>query len=195
MEQINSVTFVCWANISRSPVAECIAKAMAEEKGLLGVKCASAGLIEPPFMDLSYEMRSALERLGYQPPKHHIPTRATAELLGNSDLVLCFERDQVRQVRALTGIGEAGNVYTLPEYVGFPEQEIPDPHSLIRATWLSGVINSLPPLLKPPFYGITGYVHPTDEQAVLKVHIRLARQIEEYVEEAIEKIAKTHSQG
>lgn len=190
-EPIRLVTFVCQANINRSPVAQCIAEAMAEERGLTGIRFASAGLIEPPFCGLTPEMAQALRQLGYQPPRH-VPRKTTAELLRESDLVLCFERSQVEQIRALRG--EVGNnVYTLPEYAGFPQEEIPDPHRLIRKTLPSTFIKSLlPSLFRPPFYNMIGYVHPEDEREVLEVHVGLALQIESCVERAIEKIAKTH---
>lgn len=188
-EPIRLVTFVCQANINRSPAAQYIAKAMAAKRGL-DVEFTSAGLIEPPYRTLSSEMAWALRELGYQ-PLLHVPREVTAELLQRSDLVLCFERDQVEQIRALRG-GIRGNVYPLPEYAGFPEQEIADPHRLIRATLLSEVIKSFPPLLRPPLYDRIGHVHPADERGVLEVHVRLAKEIERYVGQAMEKIAVTH---
>lgn len=191
MERINKVTFVCQANINRSPAAQYIAETMAARRGL-GVEFTSAGLIEPSFLGLSFEMARALRELEYQLPEQHIPTRVTPELLQRSDLVLCFERDQVGQIRAFRG-GIRGNVYTLPEYAGFPQEEIPDPHQLIRKTLSSTFIRSLlPGFFRPPFYNMIGYVHPADEREVLEIHVGLALQIERYVEQAIEKIAITH---
>lgn len=197
MGRIELVTFLCEANINRSPVAQCIAEAMAVKRDL-GVKFTSAGLIEPPYSALSPEMAWALRELGYEPPRQHIPTRATAELLQRSDLVLCFERSQVEQIRALKGNGD--NAYTLPEYAGFserefPGQEIPDPARLIRATPLAYVLRILPSFLKPPFYDRIGHVHPADEWGVYQVHMDLVRAIESCVERAIEKVADSYNHG
>lgn len=119
------VLFVCTGNTCRSPLAEAAARKLAAEKGLEGVTFASAGIGAYGGAAASEgAMLVALER-GLDLSSHQARP-VTAELVGESDLILCMSDHHVASVIALGG---EGKTFLLDEYAssGKTSSSVADP--------------------------------------------------------------------
>jgi protein-tyrosine-phosphatase len=121
------VLFVCTANVCRSPMAEAIFDALAEERGLAW-QAESAGVAALVDEDITPNARAALEEVGIYVNEHRA-RQVSEEMLGEADLVLVMGPRHVATLRRRFG-GLSERIYTLPEYaLGAPPQEgIPDPY-------------------------------------------------------------------
>lgn len=121
------VLFVCRANVCRSPMAEAICNALAED-GDLPLRAASAGVTALAGEDMAPNSRAALEEVGIYAGGHRASQVGEA-MLGEADLVLAMSLRQVAVLRRSFG-DPPGRVYTLPEYAlgAPPEEAIPDPY-------------------------------------------------------------------
>lgn len=121
------VLFVCRANVCRSPMAEAIFNALAED-GDLPLWAASAGIAALAGEDMAPNSRAALEEVGIYARRHRARQVGEA-MLEEADLVLAMSPRQVATLcRHLGSLSD--RVYTLPEYAlgAPPEEGIPDPY-------------------------------------------------------------------
>ena len=121
------VLFVCRANVCRSPMAEAILDARAQD-GRLPLRAASAGVAALAGEEMAPNSRAALEEVGIHAGGHSARQVGEA-MLGEVDLVLAMSPRQVAVLQQRFG-APPDRVYTLPEYaLGTPPEEgIPDPY-------------------------------------------------------------------
>jgi len=122
------VLFVCRANVCRSPMAEAICNALAEDRGL-PLRAASAGVAALAGEDMAPSSRVALEEVGIYPRGRHHARQVGEAMLREADLVLAMSPRQVAALRRRYG-APLDRVYALPEYAlgAPPEEGIPDPY-------------------------------------------------------------------
>ena len=121
------VLFICTANVCRSPMAEAIFNALAEEKGL-GWQATSAGVAALEGEDITPNARAALEEVGIYPGGHS--ARQVSEgMIEEADLVLVMSPRHIRALRR-SFRSLSGKVYILPGYATdlSSEEGIPDPY-------------------------------------------------------------------
>jgi protein-tyrosine phosphatase len=131
--------FVCRANVCRSPMAEAIFNALAED-GDLPLRAASAGVAALAGEDMAPNSRAALEEVGIHPGGRHQARQVSEAMLREAGLVLAMSPRQVAALRQRFG-ALSNRVYTLPEYaLGAPPQEgIPDPYGLTMTAFRASV--------------------------------------------------------
>lgn len=118
--------FVCTGNTCRSPMAEALARAAADRRGL-PVECRSAGTAAVAGGGASRGAVLAAREAGLD-LSGHASSRLTAELAEWADLLLCMTESHVRAVAELGG---EDDVALLTEFL--PEQDpergepVPDP--------------------------------------------------------------------
>jgi protein-tyrosine-phosphatase len=120
------VLFICTANICRSPMAEAIFNALAEDRGL-DLRAQSAGvgaLIDEP---ITPNASAALEEVGIHVEGHRA-RQVSEKILREADLVLAMSPWHVAELRRV--FGNSFEAYTLPNYVDAVsgEEGIADPY-------------------------------------------------------------------
>src|SRR5918998_4910286 len=136
--QTRQILFVCTANVCRSPMAEAIFNALAEEGGLAW-RAASAGVAALEGEDVTPNARAALDEVGIYAGEHRARQVGEA-MLGEADLVLAMGPRHVATLRRRFG-DLSERVYTLPEYaLGAPSEEgIPDPYGQTMTAFRASV--------------------------------------------------------
>jgi protein-tyrosine phosphatase len=132
------ILFICTANVCRSPMAEAIFNALAEEGGLAW-RAASAGVAALEGEDITPNARAALEEVGIY-TREHRARQVDEAMLGEADLVLAMGPRHVATLRRrFEGLSE--RVYTLPEYAlgAPPEEGIPDPYGQTMTAFRASV--------------------------------------------------------
>src|ERR687886_2966398 len=86
LANMKTLLFICTANICRSPTAEAIFNALAEERGLAW-RAASAGVVALIDEDIAPNARVALEEVGIYAEGHRA-RQVSEEMLKEADLVL-----------------------------------------------------------------------------------------------------------
>jgi protein-tyrosine phosphatase len=126
-EKPMKVLFVCTANICRSPMAEEIFNALAEDRKLPW-HAESAGVVALEGEPTAPKASEALEEVGIY-TKGHRARQVSRTMLGEADLVLAMTPRHVAELRRLFG-DSPHKIYTLPEYArGAPSDEgISDPY-------------------------------------------------------------------
>ncbi len=122
------VLFVCRANVCRSPMAEAIFNALAED-GDLPLRAASAGVAALLDEEMAPNSRAVLEEVGIHAGVHRARQVDESMLREANLLVLAMSTRQVETLRRRFG-APSGQVYTLPEYAlgASPQEGIPDPY-------------------------------------------------------------------
>ncbi len=122
------VLFVCRANVCRSPMAEAIFNALAED-GDLPLRAASAGVAALLDEEMAPNSRAALEEVGIPAGVHRARQVDESMLREANLLVLAMSPRQVETLRRRFR-APSGQVYTLPEYAlgASPQEGIPDPY-------------------------------------------------------------------
>lgn len=125
------VVFLCLGNICRSPMAERVAQAHAQDAGIAGLlRIASAGVsAEEEGNPMDPRARAVLDRHGYDAATPHVARRITAAQARAADLVVAAER---RHLEALARRGirlPAERAVLLTSYVpgARPGSPLPDP--------------------------------------------------------------------
>ena len=145
------VLFVCTANVCRSPMAEAIFSALADDVGL-SIRAHSAGIAALEGEPMSSKARETLQEIGI-PPQDHRARQVREEMVQTADLVLAMTPRHVAELRRLSE-SSSHKVHTLPEYAGMRgDTGIPDPYggsmTAYRASareiaeYLSRVVNVL----------------------------------------------------
>jgi len=184
---MTNLLYVCRWNIDRSPVAEQITR----RKTGVELNVSSAGLSDYhsyPCMGMSDEMRKTLKKLEYLPERHY-NRRITNELLRSQDIILCMQKSHVNGVLQKEP-DLRGKVHTLPEYAGLPDQEIYSPSDLIREIPAFSIFSHMPYNVRGFIYRAFGHTDPRDYEGVIKVHMDTVKEIELYVDKAIERMIK-----
>jgi protein-tyrosine phosphatase len=132
------ILFVCTASICRSPMAEAIFNALAEERGL-PYRAASAEVAALEGEDITPNAHAALEEVGIYAPTHRARQVGEA-MLREADLVLVMgPRHLATLRRRFEDLSE--RVYTLPEYAlgASTEEGIPDPYGQTMTAFRASV--------------------------------------------------------
>lgn len=121
------VLFVCTANVCRSPMAEAILNALAEENDI-PLRAESAGVAALVGREIAPNTAAALRELGIYPEEHRA-RQLDPTMVADADLVLAMGPSHVARVGRLLG-DVPENVFTLPAYAaGAPEwEEVTDPY-------------------------------------------------------------------
>ncbi len=121
------ILFVCTANICRSPMAEAMFNALAEDKGL-ACRAESAGVAALIDEDMVLNARAALEEIGIYAQTHRARQVGEA-MLEEVDLVLAMSPWHAAELRRRFW-SLSDKVHTLQEYAtsATGEDGIPDPH-------------------------------------------------------------------
>lgn len=130
--------FVCTGNLCRSPVAEVIFNALAEERRLpWGAE--SAGLAAVQGQPVPDNVALAMQEIGFDASTHRA-RKVRSRMIGSADLVLAMTPRQKEKLVGLAGSRAEDNLYTLPEYLGEGETgEVPDPHGYPLSTHRASV--------------------------------------------------------
>src|ERR671911_483707 len=135
---MRQILFVCTANVCRSPMAEAIFNALAEERGLAW-RAGSAGGAALVDEDKTPNARAALDEVGIYTGEHRA-RQVGEEMLGGADLVLGMGPRHVATLRRRFG-NLSERVYALPEYaLDAPSEEgIPDPYGQTMTAFRASV--------------------------------------------------------
>ncbi len=138
MDNPKKVLFVCTASICRSPMAEAIFNALAEERGLAW-RATSAGVAALEGEDITPNARAALEEVGIY-TREHRARQVDEAMLREGDLVLAMGPQHVATLRQRFG-DLSERVYALPEYAlgAPPEEGIPDPYGQTMTAFRASV--------------------------------------------------------
>jgi protein-tyrosine phosphatase len=135
--QAKKVLFVCTANICRSPMAQAIFDALAEEAGL-PFRAESAGTAALEGRPMAPNAVTALEEVGIY-PEPHSARQVTMGMLEEAELVLAMTPRHTAKVGRL-GTSPPRGIQTLPEYVASDLGEgVPDPYGHTMTTYRSTV--------------------------------------------------------
>ncbi len=133
-ESVKKVLFVCTANICRSPMAQAIFDALAEDGGL-PFRAESAGTAALEGRTIAPNAVAALEEAGIYPGAHRA-RRVTEAMIEEAGLVLAMTPQHAATLRRLGG-NPAGGIHALPEYAMGVQEGIPDPYGLTMAAYRS----------------------------------------------------------
>lgn len=125
---MKKVLFICTGNTCRSPMAEAIFTRMLKDRGFRAheIKVESAGLHALENENATREAVEVMRTAGIDITPHR--SRSVNEtLLQDADLVLTMTRKHRSQLQDIFP-HHKHKVYTLAEYSGQPEGEIPDPY-------------------------------------------------------------------
>ena len=110
---MTTVSFVCWGNICRSPMAEFVAREWASREGL-DVTFTSAGVsAEEQGNPIDRRAAAVLHEAGY-PVGPHRAHRITADEIHRTDLLVGMERLHLDRTRRL--VPDAGNLALLTDF-------------------------------------------------------------------------------
>src|SRR5215208_5020548 len=132
------ILFVCTANVCRSPMAEAIFNALAEERGLAW-RAESAGVAALVGEDITPNARAALDEVGIYANEHRARQVGEA-MLEEADLVLAMGPRHVATLRRRFG-DLSERVYALPQYAlgSPPEEGMPDPYGQTMTAFRASV--------------------------------------------------------
>ena len=126
MAKVESVLFVCWGNICRSPAAEVLLKRKMKQIGVKGVQIKSAGVSpDDGSHNPSWAMRWASVWRGvWLRPR---PRLLTKKDVSRFDLVIAMDREVLFSIKAIAG-GQAQKVKLLSEFLPTDSPvDVPDP--------------------------------------------------------------------
>ena len=132
---MKTLLFVCTANICRSPMAEAIFDALAEDEAL-PFRAQSAGTAALEGRAMAPNALAALEEAGIYPGPHRARQVGEA-MVGGSELVLAMTPKHAATVRRVAGAEPPpGGVHTLTGYAGgVADEGIADPYGLTMAAY------------------------------------------------------------
>jgi protein-tyrosine phosphatase len=132
---VKRILFVCTANICRSPMAQEIFNALAEDGGL-PFRAESAGTAAPEGRPMAENSLAALEEVGIYPEAHRA-RRVSHTMIREAELVLAMTPQHAATLRRLGGDPPRG-IHALPEYAtGVAGEGVPDPYGLTITAYRS----------------------------------------------------------
>jgi protein-tyrosine phosphatase len=125
--RLKVILFACTANVCRSPMAEAIFNALADDAEL-PFRAYSAGVAALEGEPMASKAREALEEIGIRVEDHRA-RQLSEQMLEEADLVLAMAPQHVAELRRLFE-GFSYKVHTLPEYSSgvSGEEGITDPY-------------------------------------------------------------------
>ncbi len=133
---MKKVLFVCTANVCRSPMAQELFNALAEDGGL-PFRAESAGTAALVGRPMAENALAALEEAGIYPQVAHSARQVDETMLEEVELVLAMTPQHAATLRRIGGHPPGGpprGIHTLPEYAtGVAGEGIADPHGLTMA--------------------------------------------------------------
>ena len=135
---MKTVLFVCTANVCRSPMAEAIFNALAEDRRL-PYRARSSGLAALENEPMASNARAALEEVGVS-VGHHRARQVNESMLREADLVLALSPRHMAQLRERYG-SLSHKVHTLAQYAsGAPAEDgISDPYGQAMTAYRASV--------------------------------------------------------
>lgn len=135
---MNKLLFVCTGNLCRSPTAETIFNALAEEHGL-DWRAESAGLAAVEGEPVPENVGLALGEVGFYADEHRA-RKVESRMIGEADLVLAMTPRQTEKIARLAGSPGEDRLHTLTGYLGEGGSgEVPDPHGYPLSTHRASV--------------------------------------------------------
>jgi len=120
------ILFVCTGNTCRSVMAQGLLRKMLSEEGIKDVEVSSAGIAALP----SFAIYGVLEKVLKEESieiSNHKPTRVTADIVKDADLILVMERRHKEAILEMAPEVKK-KVFLLKEFAGEKENlDIPDP--------------------------------------------------------------------
>ena len=124
---LNTILFVCRANVCRSPMAEAIFDTLAEDAGL-PFRSQSAGIAVPDGALVAPRVVDTLEEIGITVDPLHTARQIDEAMVRDADLVLTMTTQQADRLRWLFG-EQVGKIHGLAEYAGKGfGTDVADPH-------------------------------------------------------------------
>ena len=138
-DEKKKILFVCTANICRSPMAEAMFNALAEDKGL-AFRAESAGVRALVDEEIAPDARAALEETGIYSEGHRA-RQVSEKMLEEAELVLVMGPRHVATLQGRFKDLQQGKVYALPEYAlgASAEEGIPDPYGYTMTAYRASV--------------------------------------------------------
>lgn len=125
---MGKVLFVCVANICRSPMAQAVFDALAEDEDL-PFRAESAGTAAVEGRPMAPNTVAVLEEVGISPGPHRA-RQVSEAMVDGAELVLAMTPQIAATLRRLGG-NPAGGIHALPEYAkGVWGEGISDPYGL-----------------------------------------------------------------
>ena len=133
------ILFVCTANICRSPMAEAIFNALAEDSDL-PFRAESAGTAALEGRPMAPKAVAALEEMGIYPDDHRA-RQVSEAMIEESELVLTMSPQHSATLSLLSRHPSRKKIYILPQYaIGASVGEgIPDPYGHTMVAYRSSV--------------------------------------------------------
>ena len=119
------ILFICTGNVSRSPVAECILRTMAQQAGRNDIIVASAGVHDLHNQLYDPQMIATAARHGYHMEGHS--QHMTDELLLQTDLIFVMEHYHYVQVQKELSYAQWYKLKQLNQYCYGENMDIEDP--------------------------------------------------------------------
>ena len=135
---MTKILFVCHGSICRSPMAEYILKDMVARRGIDGdFEISSAATSREEIGNPVYPpARKKLAENGISCSGHQA-RQMTRSDYASHDMIICMDRQNVRNVRRITGGDDEGKIWLLLDFTGRSGQEVADPWYTgdFDATW------------------------------------------------------------
>ena len=126
---IQSLLFVCWGNICRSPSAENVMRKLLEDEGIEGVTCDSAGTMR------AHEGHPPDSRMSAAGRRRGLPMTGSARCIEPSDfdrfdLILAMDRSNYSDIMAVArSQSDRDKIQLFCEYCSESDHsEVPDPY-------------------------------------------------------------------
>ena len=125
---MTKILFVCHGNICRSPMAELVLKDMAQKRGVEGrFEIASAATSREELGNPVYPPAARkLAENGIACPGHRA-RQMTREDYERYDLIVCMDRNNVRNTLAITGGDPEGKIKLLLDFTPRAGRQVADP--------------------------------------------------------------------
>ena len=121
------ILFICHGNICRSAAAEMVMKQMVRERGISGVRIASAAATREEIgNDIYPPMKRALQAAGYACEPHAARQTVRADY-DQWDCIIGMDDENMWDMRRIYGNDPEGKLSMLLSWAGKPGQEIDDP--------------------------------------------------------------------
>lgn len=131
---MRTILFVCTANICRSPMAEAVFNALAEDTGS-PYRAKSAGLAALVGAPAASDAVQALLEIGVLLDPRHAARQVDEVMVAGADVVLTMTPRQTVELRKLFG-HHAHKIHALAGYVGRgPNVGVPDPYGHTQAAY------------------------------------------------------------